>query len=74
VIIDVEGTETGWTITAVGLASDHPFTARIRRCSFHQGLGAKGRSTYCDGKHDGYVAALVKKLRKSYEPGERLFR
>jgi hypothetical protein len=72
VIIDVGQDETGWTITAHGLGSPYPYTARLRRCTLlHSSRGGKYT---CNGKHDREVATFIRRLRKTYEPSERLFR
>ena len=71
-IIDVEGTETGWKITALGIASEYPFTARLKRCTMPHWM--KQKKIVCDGKHEREVAIFVKKLRATYEASERLFR
>lgn len=64
-IIDVEQDETGWTVTAQGTASAHPFRANLRRCTaFH--YGSNRRTSLCDGKHENELIKLVKALRASY--------
>jgi hypothetical protein len=63
----------GWTVTGLGMGSEHPFIARLRRCSIHPS-GSLRRTRSCDGKHEGDIATFVRKLRKTYQPAEGLFR